>query len=185
VFFRDISERKHSHEQIAYLAQHDHLTGLANRHFFHERLDAAFAYVRRGAQFAILWVDLDHFKAVNDTFGHSVGDALLRQVGQRLQSCVREIDTVARLGGDEFAIIQMGLEDPADARRLAQRVVDVLQDTYELEGQRITTGASIGIAVAPEDGIDFEQLCKNADIALYQVKAERQGGYRFFLSVDQ
>jgi diguanylate cyclase (GGDEF)-like protein len=134
----------------------------------------------RGESSAIMFLDLDHFKAVNDTLGHPVGDALLREVTRRLTKEVREIDTVARLGGDEFAVVQAKLNKPDGTATLAQRIIDVVSAPYMLDGQEVTIGTSIGIACAPEDGTDPDQLLKNADMALYQAKAAGRGVFRHF-----
>jgi len=180
ITMEDVTERRMVEARIAHMAHHDALTGLPNRLLFHERLGEAVARSRRAESSAILFLDLDHFKAVNDTLGHPVGDALLREVTERLNQQVRETDTVARLGGDEFAIVQSGVDGPADITSLASRVIDVVSAPYELEGQLVTIGTSIGIALVPDDGQDPDQLLKNADLALYRAKAEGRGRYRFF-----
>jgi diguanylate cyclase (GGDEF)-like protein len=128
----------------------------------------------------VLCLDLDRFKHVNDTLGHSIGDALLRAVTERLVGCVRDTDTVARLGGDEFAIIQASGEGGADASTLAQRVIDAVSPPYDLDAHQVVVGVSIGIAVAPEDGAQPDELLKNADLALYRAKTDGRGIYRFF-----
>ena len=163
------------------MARHDALTSLPNRILFGERIEQALAQVGRQHQgFAVLCLDLDHFKAVNDTLGHLVGDRLLQQVAERLQFCAREVDTVARLGGDEFAIIQIGLERAEDAGLLASRIVSVVGEAYEIDGHHIVIGISAGIAVAPGDGSSGEALLKNADLALYRAKAEGRNTSCFF-----
>ena len=163
------------------MARHDALTGLPNRMLFAERIEAAISQIGRGhSGFAVLSLDLDHFKQVNDTLGHPVGDALLRSVAERLQACVREVDTVARLGGDEFAILQPGLDKPEDAAVLARRIVEVLSAPYETEGNRLTISVSIGIAIAPGDGKAYDKLLKSADVALYLAKADGRAIWRFF-----
>lgn len=176
----DISERRLAEAKISHMAHHDALTGLPNRLLFHERLREAVARSLRGETSALLCLDLDGFKAVNDTHGHPVGDALLQEVSHRLKQQVRAIDTVARLGGDEFAIVQSGLDQPQDATVLANRLIEVLSEPYELEGQQVVVGTSVGIALVPRDGRDPDQLLKNADTALYAVKAAGRGSYRFF-----
>jgi diguanylate cyclase (GGDEF)-like protein len=176
----DISERRRAEKQIAYMALHDALTDLPNRVLLHERLKQALAKVRRGGRLAVMCLDLDHFKSVNDTCGHAIGDALLKAVADRLRSCVRDNDTVARLGGDEFAIIQATLERPEEAQALARRVREAIAAPYDLEGQQVVVDTSIGIAVAPDDGIESDDLMKNADMAAYAAKADGRGGYRFF-----
>jgi diguanylate cyclase (GGDEF)-like protein len=159
------------------MAHHDALTGLANRVLVRERLEIALSHCR-DQQLAVFCLDLDRFKAVNDTLGHPVGDAVLRFVTDRLNHCVREADTVARLGGDEFAIVAL-LSGP-DASALASRVIEELSRPYNLEGHQILIGVSIGIALAPRDGTDPDTLFKNSDLALYRAKTEGRNTYRFF-----
>ena len=178
--YEDITERRRSEAQIVFMARHDSLTGLPNRVLFRERVDQAVAQAGRGAGSAVLCLDLDRFKAVNDMLGHPVGDLLLRAVADRLLACVRETDVVARLGGDEFAIIQTNLDRPEDARELAQRIVVTLAEPFEIEGHQILIGASVGIAICPVDGSHADRLMKNADTALYRAKGEGRGTYRFF-----
>jgi diguanylate cyclase (GGDEF)-like protein len=179
VTLEDISQQRQSESRIAHLAQHDALTGLANRLLFHSRLGEAMARCRRGERCAVLYLDLDHFKAVNDTLGHPTGDALLREVTGRLQRQVRTTDTVARLGGDEFAIVQ-AIEEPTDSTALARRLLDAVSAPYDIGGNRIIIGLSIGIALGPDDGNDADEIMKNADMALYRSKAEGRGRYHFF-----
>src|SRR6202007_747312 len=138
------------------------------------------ARVRRGEKIAVHWVDLDNFKVVNDTLGHPIGDALLRAVTERLLDVVREHDTISRLGGDEFAIIQVVEDASTDASNLARRVIDTLSQPYELDSHQVVIGASIGIALAPDDGRAPDELLKNADLALYRAKADGRGPFRFF-----
>lgn len=176
----DVTERKVAEARIAHMAHHDALTGLPNRVMFHERLVEAVARSLRGETSAVLFLDLDGFKAVNDTLGHPVGDALLREVSKRLQRQVRGVDTVARLGGDEFAIVQCSLEQPQDATVLASRLIDLLSEPYDLDGHQIVVGVSVGVSLVPDDGQDPDQLLKNADMALYSVKTAGRGSYRFF-----
>ncbi|TAH69100.1 MAG: EAL domain-containing protein [Rhodopseudomonas palustris] len=177
----DITEWRKTQERMVHLARHDSLTDLPNRFTLREELDRALRYSRRETGVAILYIDLDHFKEINDTLGHPIGDALLIEVGRRLVGCVRGEDTVARLGGDEFAIIQMSHHDPeSDAAALAMRIVSVISMPYEIQGHHISIGTSIGIALAPADGSEPDQLIKNADLALYRAKSEGRGGYRFF-----
>ena len=179
--YEDISERRRAEARIAHMAHHDALTDLPNRVLFHERMEAAFARLARYQEpVTVHCIDLDRFKAVNDTLGHPIGDALLKTVAERLLSCVRSTDLVARLGGDEFAILQLASEEALDAEVLARRVLDVLSAPYELDGQQIVIGASIGVAIAPQDGETPDQLLKNADLALYRAKADGRGTYRFF-----
>jgi len=177
---QDITESRKADARIAHMAHHDALTGLPNRVLFLKRLSQAIARSRRGEPCAVLCLDLDHFKAVNDTLGHPVGDALLRAVTARLHEHVRETDTVARLGGDEFAIVQSSVEQPRDATTLAQRLTQVLSAPYMLDGHQVVIGTSIGIAVVPGDGDDPHELLKNADLALYRAKDEGRGRFRCF-----
>jgi diguanylate cyclase (GGDEF)-like protein/PAS domain S-box-containing protein len=179
-FSEDITERRKAESNIAHMAHHDALTGLANRSLLRERLEVSLRAVRRGGILAVLYLDLDHFKSVNDTLGHSVGDELLKVVAGRLTDCVRPFDTVARLGGDEFVILLGGLEKPEDAEILARRVREAIAEPIELDGQQIIADASIGISIAPDDAADAEQLLKNADMALYGAKAGGRSTYRFF-----
>lgn len=183
VLRRKIRERREAEAKVRYLAHHDTLTGLPNRRQFNERLDAALAYVKRhGGYVGVLLIDLDRFKEVNDTLGHEAGDALLCAVAKRLSNEVREEDTIARLGGDEFAIIQVGGRQPSDAGRLADRLVEVVAAPYNLAGHTVVCGTSVGIAVAPSDGVDGEMLLRNADMALYRSKAAGRGVAHFFES---
>lgn len=176
---RDISEQRRADEKIRYLARHDSLTGLANRAVFNEVITEELER-RPNESIGLLCLDLDHFKSVNDTLGHPIGDALLKIVAQRLQRQVREGDVVARLGGDEFAVLQLGGEQPAAAERLSKAIVESLIGSYEIDGHSVQVGVSIGIAVAPVDGHDAETLMRNADIALYRAKSDGRGVFRFF-----
>jgi diguanylate cyclase (GGDEF)-like protein len=176
----DVTERIRNEERVAYMARHDSLTGLPNRLHFRERTEEALPLLRRGEDFAILCIDLDHFKEVNDTLGHPSGDKLLKLVADRLRQNVRETDILARLGGDEFAVVQTMLQHPEEVTVLASRIIEVLSEPYEVDGQEIIIGASIGVAIAPGDGDDADQLLKNADMALYRAKADGRGMFRFF-----
>jgi len=176
----DVTERARAEERIAHMAHHDALTDLPNRVLLRERLEAGLAHVRRGEQLAVHYLDLDTFKTINDTLGHPAGDELLKVVAERLCACVREVDAVARLGGDEFAVIQTGLKDVNEAAGLAQRIRDALKVPCDLNGQLINIDSSIGIACAPSDGTDADQLLKNADMALYRAKADGRANFRFF-----
>jgi diguanylate cyclase (GGDEF)-like protein len=176
----DITERRRAEAALAFIAHHDALTELPNRTLFQERLMEAMALARRGTHCALLCLDLDRFKVINDTLGHPVGDGLLRAVAVRLLTTVRAVDTVARLGGDEFAIIQVGLSSPDDASLLADRIIAAMRQPYHIDGHRVVSGTSIGISIALRDGTSSETLLKNADIALYLAKTERRGTYRFF-----
>lgn len=176
----DVTEQRRAESQITFMARHDALTKLPNRVLLAERIDHAIAQAGRGSGFAILCLDLDNFKQVNDTLGHSIGDELLCAVAERLSACVREVDTVARLGGDEFAIIQSDIDSPEDTERLARRIVEQIGYPYEFNGQRVVVGCSIGISLAPFDGTTGEKLLKNADVAMYKAKFDGRGQWRFF-----
>ncbi|MFC0407409.1 bifunctional diguanylate cyclase/phosphodiesterase [Roseomonas elaeocarpi] len=179
--FEEVTERLRAEQQILHMAQHDALTGLANRTLLHERLrQAAAAAAARGERCALLCLDLDHFKVVNDTLGHPVGDALLQEVARRLGCCVRDADTAARLGGDEFAVLQTGISQPGEVAQLAQRLIEELSRPYEIGGRQLALGVSIGSALAPEDGETGETLLRHADFALYSAKAEGRGRHRVF-----
>ena len=176
----DISERRRIEKQIEHMALHDALTDLPNRVLLRERMEEAFAGVRRGEQMALLYVDLDLFKNVNDMFGHPLGDQLLQAAADRLRGCVREVDAIARIGGDEFAIMQTGMKEPTDAAALARRVRETITEPFDLAGHQIIIDASVGIAIAPSDADDPDQLLKKADMALYGAKSDGRAGYRFF-----
>ncbi len=178
--FDDITSRRHAEHQIAFMARHDILTRLPNRVSFVERLEQAIADAGRGNLAAVLCLDLDHFKDINDTLGHPVGDSLLRAVADRLGACVRQVDLVARFGGDEFAVVQTAPERVEDVGLLAERIIEVLSLPYELDGHQVVIGASIGIALIPADGADPDTLLKNGDIALYRAKSDGRGVFRFF-----
>jgi diguanylate cyclase (GGDEF)-like protein/PAS domain S-box-containing protein len=177
----DITARKESELRIEYLAHHDALTGLANRIIFQEFLTRALEQARRRQRtLALLLLDLDHFKIVNDSLGHEAGDLLLKIVADRLRSCVRGTDLVARLGGDEFAIVQAEPEGPEAAARLARRVLHVLERPIVLPERQVHTTASIGIMVLPADGASTEQFVKNADLAMYRAKTEGRNNFQFY-----
>jgi diguanylate cyclase (GGDEF)-like protein len=176
----DVTSRQQAEASIAFMARHDALTKLPNRTLFRERMEEALAMACRGAQFAVICLDLDNFKHVNDTLGHPVGDGLLVAIAGRLQNCVREGDTVARVGGDEFAIIQLAAEQPHDAEALVERVIAAFREPCDVHGHQVTAGASIGVTVAPGDGVSYETLMRDADIALYLAKTEGRGTVRFF-----
>ncbi|HKR63917.1 MAG TPA: EAL domain-containing protein [Thermoanaerobaculia bacterium] len=175
---RDVTERKAAEQQIEYQAYHDALTGLANRRLFQEHLSLALALAQRRMKFvAVLFLDLDHFKVVNDSLGHSVGDELLREAARRLKECVREGDTVARVGGDEFTIVIQELSTRAEAAVVASKVLRAVAEPMDVSGHRLYVTTSIGITVFPEDGDDAETLLKNADTAMYQAKARGRNTY--------
>ena len=166
-------------QRLLRLASRDEVTQLSNRHHFRQLLDQALQR-SRAAPFAILCIDLDRFKNVNDSLGHDVGDRVLRLVGERLRSIARADDTMARMGGDEFSIILMHMESQADVLPVVRRVLRALQQPFEVDGLVLHVGASIGISLAPRDAVDAEQLLKNADLALYDVKASGRNDFRFF-----
>ncbi|HEY7248570.1 MAG TPA: EAL domain-containing protein [Xanthobacteraceae bacterium] len=176
----DITERQRAEAQIAHMARHDALTDLPNRVLLRERLEQELKRVKRGECLAVLCLDLDQFKSVNDTLGHPIGDELLQVVADRLRHCTREPDTIARLGGDEFAIIMTGMRQPSDAAILSQRVREAITRPFELDGHQMVVDVSIGISVAPLDSTEADQLLKSADMALYGAKADGRGIYRFF-----
>jgi diguanylate cyclase (GGDEF)-like protein len=177
----DITEQRQSEVKIEYMAHHDALTDLANRVLLNDRLEYVLDRIQRGEMVAVHHLDLDQFKAVNDTFGHPCGDKLLRIVAERLRSLVGEADTIARMGGDEFVIVQATIADPADATSLAQAVIDALSEPYDIiDGQQAVIGVSIGISVGPGDGSTPDKLLRNADLALYRAKSDGRGTFRFF-----
>ena len=176
----DVTERQRSEERIAHMARHDSLTDLPNRTMMREHLEHELKRVKRGECLAVLCLDLDQFKSVNDALGHPIGDELLKLVGERLRGCTREPDTVARLGGDEFAIIMTQMQQATDAAALSKRIRDSIIKPYQIDGHQIVTDISIGISVAPIDALDAEMLMRNADMALYGAKADGRGTYRFF-----
>jgi diguanylate cyclase (GGDEF)-like protein len=178
---KEIAERERSQAENHYLAHHDPLTGLGNRVLLREQIEQALAQARRTTEtLAILFIDLDGFKSINDTLGHSLGDALLKCLADRLKASLRESDKIARLGGDEFAVIQMAEEQPKGASALASRLIDIIRTPCLVEGHQLMVGASIGIAVASPDKHDPERLLKSADLAMYRAKADGRGTYRFF-----
>lgn len=177
---QDITEQRRNQERIHHLARHDALTDLPNRVVFQERIEGEQAPIARGSGAAVLCIDLDKFKAVNDTLGHASGDQVLKAAAERLQACCRETDTVARLGGDEFAILQTAVKTPSDAAALARNVVARMAEPFDIEDHRFLVGASVGIAVAPIDGTDAATLLRNADLALYRAKSEGRGTFHFF-----
>jgi diguanylate cyclase (GGDEF)-like protein len=176
----DITEMRRAEAQIRHMARHDALTGLPNRLLFKERIEEALARVPRGESLAVLSLDLDRFKNVNDTLGHPAGDELLKLAAERLRSTLRESDIVARFGGDEFAVVQTGGVTPAMTTALARRIIEELSANYKINDQEVVIGVSIGIAMAPADGDSAEQLLKNGDLALYRAKSDGRGIYRFF-----
>ena len=177
----EMEQRERSQATIAHLAHHDSLTGLGNRLLFHKQLSDAVAHRRRhGGDLAVLFIDLDGFKAINDSLGHATGDSLLKHLASRLRNTLRESDKIGRFGGDEFAIIQFGDEQPKKAAALATRLIELIKAPFDIDGQRLVIGASIGIAVADGDYQDADQLLRAADLAMYRAKADGRGRFRFF-----
>jgi diguanylate cyclase (GGDEF)-like protein len=176
----DVTELREAHKRIAFLARHDLLTGLPNRAVLREELDRAFSLIARGGELALLCLDLDRFKPVNDTLGHAAGDALLQQVTARLLASVRDSDLVVRLGGDEFAIVQTGAPQPGSATALARRIINTLSLEFDLDGQPVHISTSVGVAVAPFDGADAMSLLRSADLAMYRAKNDGRGTLRYF-----
>jgi len=180
ILLDDVTEQRNTEARIAYLARYDALTGLPNRTFFRDEMDRVLKLVGRSGPCAVLFIDLDQFKQVNDTLGHSSGDILLRKVADRLRDIVRESDLIARLGGDEFVVLQSPLTSSEDASTLARRIVEELSRPYDIDGNEVVIGASVGIALAPNDGTQTGPLLKNADMALYRAKSDGRGNWRFF-----
>jgi diguanylate cyclase (GGDEF)-like protein/PAS domain S-box-containing protein len=178
---RDITEQKRVEEQIRHMAQHDALTGLPNRMLLHDRIGQAIAQAERNrGVLALLFIDLDRFKTVNDSLGHPVGDRLLKTVAERLAACTRGSDTIARIGGDEFVVLLSGLDQPEDARYVAQKVLDALSEPVTVTGHELKVTPSIGICAYPHDGEDVETLMRNADTAMYHAKQMGRNNYQFF-----
>lgn len=178
----EINERQRIQDQLSYNALHDALTDLPNRLLFRNRLDQAFTQYQRlpDRSFAIMFIDLDRFKQVNDTFGHSIGDLLLKHVGDRLRICMRSVDTVARLGGDEFAVLITDINDLAIAELCAERIKISLTEPFCLESHPVTVGASIGIAIVTPSYRSVEELLRDADMAMYEAKRQGKSGYWIF-----
>ncbi|MDR3475574.1 MAG: PAS-domain containing protein [Devosia sp.] len=176
----DVTEQHTHEEMIRHLARHDALTDLPNRVLFGEEMAKIEARIKRRENIAVLCVDLDNFKTINDSFGHAVGDSVLITVANRLRDASRETDIVARMGGDEFAVVAGSLDDPKLAALIAGRIVKALAEPMTIEDKQIEVGASVGIAMAPVDGTDAETLLRNADLALYRAKSDGRGTYHFF-----
>jgi len=176
----DVTERQRIEERITHLAHFDALTDLPNRALFHEQLKRELSQLVPGKQLAVLYIDIDEFKSVNDSLGHPVGDELLKAVAARLRDGITETDFVARLGGDEFAVVQTNIEHSADVTDLVTRIYQAIREPYKCLGHQLTTDASIGIAIAPGDGTNLDQLLKNADLAMYGAKSDGRRTYRFF-----
>jgi diguanylate cyclase (GGDEF)-like protein len=176
----DITERRLAEERITHLAHYDALTDLPNRALFHEHLKRELASIAPGERLAVFYIDIDEFKSVNDTLGHLIGDELLKSVAVSLSRCGGANHFVARLGGDEFAIVQTAVKSTDDVADLATRLFDAIRSPFECLGHQVTTDASIGIALAPEHGVDLDQILKNADLAMYAAKSAGRRTYRFF-----
>ncbi|HEY5513928.1 MAG TPA: diguanylate cyclase [Geomonas sp.] len=184
--FRDITERKASERRLERMANYDALTALPNRSFFFDRLNQLILQAKRDqTSFALLFIDLDRFKEANDRLGHYFGDLLLKEVAQRLSSCLRQSDTVARMGGDEFVVILSRISDRADVAAMAQRISDVIGRPFTIQDRECSLGASIGISLFPEDGETRELQLVKADTAMYRVKKFGRNGYQFYSQENQ
>ena len=181
IIFRDITERKETEQRLEYLAHFDVLTALPNRALFFDRLDQLHVQAKRSKQsFALLFVDLDRFKYVNDTFGHHIGDLLLKETAVRFQSCIRESDTVARMGGDEFTVILSNIKNREDVEVVAEKIIVSIKQPYILENIDCSVSASIGISIFPNDNSDINKLIKMADIAMYHAKENGRNNFKFY-----
>jgi diguanylate cyclase (GGDEF)-like protein/PAS domain S-box-containing protein len=176
----DVTERRRADEKIAHMAHYDALTDLPNRVLFREQIERELKKAASGEQFALLYIDIDEFKGINDSLGHHVGDELLKMVANRIRACIRETDLIARLGGDEFAVIQTGVESIADVENFVSKIYGAIRQPYQCFGHQLSTDASIGIALAPQDGTELDQLIKNADLAMYAAKSGGRRIHRFF-----
>lgn len=176
----DVSERVRAEERIAHLAHYDSLTDLPNRALFRGHVERRLAVIAQAAKFAVLYIDVDEFKSINDSLGHHVGDELLKSVASRLKACVGPHDLVARLGGDEFAIVMSTTSNHSELSDLANAIHTAIRSPSDCLGQEISTDASIGIAIAPDDGGNLDELLKNADLAMYAAKADGRHTHRFF-----
>jgi len=181
LMFSDIKTRKAAEDRLKHMANFDTLTGIANRSLFQSRLHRAIARAQRhDKECAILFIDLNKFKPVNDHYGHEIGDGLLVQVAQRLKTLMREIDTVARIGGDEFVVVIEDIDDHDVIKDIAQRIIDSVGEHYVINGIDIAISCSIGISVYPHDGLNDIELTRSADIAMYAAKGSGEGRYFFF-----
>jgi len=181
IIFRDITDRKEAEKRLEYLAHFDLLTSLPNRTLFFDRLDQFHAQAKRTKQsFALLFVDLDRFKYVNDTFGHHIGDMLLKETATRFNSCIRESDTVARMGGDEFTVILSNIKNRDDVEIVASKIVHSIMKPYKLDNYDCSVSASIGISIFPTDSHDIDMLVKMADVAMYHAKENGKNNYQFY-----
>ena len=176
----DVTERRRAAEKIAHLAHYDALTDLPNRVLFREQIERELRKTNQGEQFALLYIDIDEFKGINDSLGHHVGDELLKTLATRIRGCIKPGDLIARLGGDEFAVIQTAIGSIAEVEDFVRRVYDAIREPCQCLGHQLSTDASIGIALAPQDGTELDQLIKHADLAMYAAKAGGRRIYRFF-----
>jgi len=177
----DVTERRRADEKIAHMAHYDALTDLPNRTLFHERIQSELEKVDHGGKFALLYIDIDEFKGINDSLGHHVGDELLKTIANRIRGCLQPDDMVARLGGDEFAVIRTGIDGSADVLAFVTQIQEAIRQPYYYLSHQLSTDASIGIAMAPQDGTNLDQLLKNADLAMYSAKADGRRTCRFFV----
>ena len=179
--FYDNSERRNVEERLEHLAHYDTLTGLPNRSLLRDRIEQAVERaIRLGTKVAMFYLDLDHFKAINDTLGHAAGDALLKAVAQRMKTCVRAVDTIARLGGDEFVVLAPDINDAGDIDTVASKLLMTLSQPYDIDGQAAISAPSIGISIYPDDGNNVDDLMKHADTAMYQAKHSGRGNFQFY-----
>jgi diguanylate cyclase (GGDEF)-like protein/PAS domain S-box-containing protein len=176
----DVTERRRANEKIEHMAHYDALTDLPNRVLFREQIERELKKAAVGEQFALLYIDIDEFKGINDSLGHHVGDELLKVIANRIRGCIKETDLIARLGGDEFAVIQTGVDSVADVERFVGSIYQEIRQPYQCLGHQLSTDASIGIALAPQDGTELDQLIKNADLAMYAAKSGGRRIHRFF-----
>lgn len=177
----DVTERKWMEEKIKHMAFHDSLTSLPNRILFNDRLTLALAHAHRNKEMlAVLFLDLDRFKSINDTLGHTAGDLLLHEIANRLKSCIREEDTVARFAGDEFTLLLSGINEAEDVHSIARKILDAIRQPLMIREHELYITASIGIAIYPNDGEDAETLLKNADTAMYHAKEQGRNNYQFY-----
>jgi diguanylate cyclase (GGDEF)-like protein/PAS domain S-box-containing protein len=181
IVFHDVSESRAMALKMAHLAQHDFLTGLPNRVLLTERLSRAIGQARRHSKrVALMFIDLDYFKNINDSLGHTIGDLLLQMVAERLKTCIRDTDTVCRQGGDEFVILLAEIEHPQDAAPIAEKLLAAFAESCLIDGNELHVTLSVGISIYPDDGVDADEVMKNADTAMYHAKANGRNNYQFF-----
>ena len=177
----NLVKRKEAEEQLSYLAYFDNLTGLPNRVLFFDRLGQITALSKRDSKsLALMFLDLDGFKLINDNYGHDIGDILLKEAAKRMLGCIRKSDTVARIGGDEFGVILINIDNPQSAVSVSEKIIKSLTKPFRIRGHNCSIGVSIGIGIYPEDGEDVDTLLKNADIAMYRAKTQQGSAYQFF-----